>query len=111
MATLDLERSRWRGYFDDMAQVTRGSQVYVETSAEEFGDQVESRWLPLNGITYDPKDDVLDVITDAVDHMIHHPSAISIDYDTAGIHNLCVTDREGHRQLIRMKEPMPLPGL
>jgi hypothetical protein len=110
MATVNIDRGRWRAYFDDMARVTRGNQVYVETGALHLGQQAGAEWLPLTGITYDPKSDVLDVITDPIDHMIHHPSAISVDYDSQGLHNVAVIDSEGNQQVIRLKEPMPLPG-
>jgi hypothetical protein len=110
MATADLERSRWHAYFDDMARKTQGNQVCLETADVELGNQRESDWLPLSGITYDPKSDVLEVVTDRLDHLITHPSAISIDYDTEGLHNVSVIDAEGRRQIIRLKEPAPLPG-
>lgn len=97
MATMNLERSRWHAYFDDMAHKTRGKQVYVETAEIHLGSQLETHWLPLTGITYDPKSDVLEVATDKLDHLINHPSEISVDYDTQGLHNVAVTDAEGNR--------------
>ncbi|MGE0080075.1 MAG: DUF5335 family protein [Thiohalomonadaceae bacterium] len=110
MATMDLDRSSWHAYFDDMARKTRGNQVYLETTGMRVGSQRETDWLSLNGITYDPKSDVLEVVTDKLDHLISHPSAISIDYDAEGLHNVSVIDAEGNRQLIHLKEPAPLPA-
>jgi len=110
MATVDLERSRWHAYFDDMARKTLGNQVCLETADREFGNRRESDWLPLAGITYDPKSDVLEVVTETLDHLIAHPSAISIDYDVEGLHTVSVTDGEGRHEIIRLKEPAPLPA-
>lgn len=110
MATVDLDRNRWHDYFDEMAHAGRANEAHVEASGLDIGDQVEMDWLPLTGITYDPKSDVLEVTTDKVDHLINHPSAISIDYDSEGLRNIAVTDAEGHHQVIRLREPLRLPA-
>jgi len=109
MATMDLDRSNWHAYFDDLARKTLGNQVSLETTGMSMGSQRETDWLSLSGITYDPKSDVLEVITDRLDHLINHPSAISIDYDARGLHNVAVTDADGNCQIIHLKEPAPLP--
>jgi hypothetical protein len=110
MATVDLERSRWHAYFDEMAHKTLGNQVCLETAVGEFDTRQTSDWLPLTGITYDPKSDVLEVVTDTLDHLIAHPTAISVGYDVEGLHTVSVTDGEGRREIIRLKEPAPLPA-
>jgi hypothetical protein len=110
MATMDLDRDRWHAYFDDMARKARGNQVCLETASEGEASHRETDWLSLNGITYDPKSDVLEVLTDRLDHLILHPSTISIHYDGEGVRNVAVVDAEGNRQLIHLKQPAPLPA-
>lgn len=110
MATVNLDRGRWQQYFDEMAQVSRAGEVYVESAALDIGSQVEADWLPLTGITYDPNSDVLDVVTDRLDHLINHPDTIHVDYDNLGLRNISVTDSDGRQQIIRLKEPMQLPA-
>ena len=39
----------------------------------DLGDQTQAEWLPLLGISYDPRDDVVDIALDGLDHMIHKP--------------------------------------
>lgn len=110
MAAVTLERERWRDYFDEMARAGRAREVYVEVADLHVGDQVEFRWLPLTGITFDPRSDVLEVITDPVDHMVLHPRRIDLEYDSEGLRNIEVTDADGKLQIIRLKEPMRLPA-
>jgi hypothetical protein len=93
-----------------MARMTRGKRVYVEASGLRIGSQVQSAWLPLMGITYDPRSDLLSVSTGSLNHMIHHPSQIQVDYEADGLHNVEVVDSEGNHQLIRLREPLMLEG-
>jgi hypothetical protein len=37
----------------------------------DLGHQTQADWLPLLGISYDPRDDVVDIALDGLDHMIH----------------------------------------
>ncbi len=109
MATAQLESSQWKPYFDQLARISRKQEVYVEATGLRIGSQTESEWLPLIGITYDPKSDLLNVATDRVDHMIQHPSQIQVQYESDGLHNVEVTDAEGHQQIIKLREPLKLP--
>jgi hypothetical protein len=35
-----------------------------------------AEWPPLRGVAYDPKDDVLEVALEGIDHLIEHPREI-----------------------------------
>jgi Family of unknown function (DUF5335) len=37
----------------------------------DLDHQTQAEWLPLLGISYDPRDDVVDIALDGLDHMIH----------------------------------------
>jgi hypothetical protein len=45
----------------------------------DLGDQTQAEWLPLLGITYDPRDDVVDIALDGLDHMIRKPRETTKD--------------------------------
>jgi len=53
--------------------------VEIEVASLDLGDQVQAKWLPLIGITYDPKDDVVEVALEGLDHMIHRPREMYMD--------------------------------
>ncbi len=108
MATTQLPNAEWKRYFDQMARLSRGKQVYIEASGLRIGNQLASDWLPLLGITYDPRSDLLSVATDSLNHMIRHPSQIQVQYETDGLHNVEVTDALGDHQIIRLREPLLL---
>ncbi len=109
MATRELERSQWKDYFDSVSQHIGAERVDVEVAGTTLGDQIEVEWMALNGLTYDPKDDVFEVVTDAVDHLIHHPRNIYVDDTVEGLHSVEVIDADGNKQIIMLKAPLKLP--
>ncbi len=62
------------------------------------------------GITYDSRDDLLDVALDRVDHLIRHPKEIVVEEGPMGVMSVAVVDKEGVRQVVRIREPLMLPG-
>jgi uncharacterized protein DUF5335 len=47
------------------------------------------------GITYDSKDDLLDVVLDRYDHLIRHPTQIVVDEEQGGVASVAVVDADG----------------
>jgi hypothetical protein len=64
---------------------------------------------PLLGITYDSKDDLLDVALDRLNHLIRSPREILVDETSAGLASVAVVDEDGTRQVVRLQEPLMLP--
>jgi hypothetical protein len=48
-----------------------GKQAEIEIAGLVFGDHVAAKWLPLLGITYDPKGDLVEIALEGLDHLIH----------------------------------------
>jgi len=109
MAVRRLERERWRGYFDRVSRVLEGLRAEVEVEGLDLGDQVEAEWLPLHGIVYDPRDDRIEVAMENVDHLIPHPEAVYVDEHGTELRSLEIVDRDGHRQIVRLRAPLALP--
>lgn len=54
-----------------------GKQAEIEVALLDIGDQIEAEWVPLLGITYDPKDDPVVVLLDGLDHLNHCAGTLS----------------------------------
>lgn len=59
MASSRIEKPIWHAYFDNMSKALGGKRVEIEIDALAIGSQVAAEWLPLLGITYDPKNDII----------------------------------------------------
>lgn len=111
MAISKLEKTEWHTYFDRLSRILDGKSAEIEVSSLEIGDQIEAESLPLLGIVYDPKSDVVEVLLEGLDHLIHRPSEIFIDEEAVvGLKSVEVIDRDDVRQIIKLRTPLMLPS-
>jgi hypothetical protein len=105
-----LEKSQWRAYFDRMSKTLVGKRAEIEVASLKLGDQIEAEWLPLLGISYDPKNDIIEIALEGVDHLIHKPREIYVEQEGLELSSLEVIDAEGARQIVVLRDPMMLPA-
>jgi len=104
-----VPQSEWREFFDRMSKALLGKWAEIEVASLDLGDQIVAERVPLLGVTYDSKDDLLDVALDRFNHLIRRPREITVDETSAGLSSVAVVDEEGARQIVRLKEPLTLP--
>src|SRR5262245_50822322 len=109
MSSHTIPRSSWRGFFDNMGHAMVGKRAEVETAALDLGDQVVAEWLPLIGITYDDRDNLIDVALTGLDHLIREPTEIYVEDGPDGIETIAVQTGDGARHTLRLREPLMLP--
>jgi hypothetical protein len=111
MASKKLEKTAWRTYLDHVSkQLVAGSKrAQIEVASLRIGDQIEAEWLPLLGISYDPKNDLVEVLVEGLDHLIHHPVEIFVDSGPIGLVAMEVIDKDDVRNIIKLREPLMLP--
>jgi len=108
MTVRTLPKSEWQSYFDHVSKGLIGERAMVEVVGLAFGDRTEARCLPLIGITYDSKDDVLQIALDGLDHLIHRPRDIAVSDDSEG-ERMEITDANRQKQIVRLVKPMRYP--
>jgi hypothetical protein len=110
MSTLRvIPKAEWRSFFDRVSKVLLGKRAEIEVATLDLGDQVIAEWLPMIGITYDSKDDLLDVSLDRVSHLIRRPREIVVEEGDTGLKSVAVVDADGARQIVNLKDPLLLP--
>jgi uncharacterized protein DUF5335 len=107
---LTVPQSEWRAFFDRMSEALLGKSVEIEVASLDLGDQIIAEWIPMVGITYDSRDDLLDVALDRTNHLIRHPAEIVVDQAPTGLASVAVIDRDGTRHVVRLKDPLMLPA-
>ena len=105
-----IEKSKWAAYCELISKAVQGGQAEIEVASLDLGNQVEAEWLPLIGISYDPKDDIIDIALDGVDHIIHQPRELRADGEFAELSALEITDKDGIQHLVRLKGSLALPS-
>jgi hypothetical protein len=105
-----LEKPEWRPFFDTMSKILEAKVAEVEVASLDLGDRTQAEWLPLIGITYDPRDDAVEIALDGLDHMIRKSREIYLDDGAAGLTSLEIVDADGVRQIVKLKDQLMLPA-
>src|SRR5262245_59171797 len=103
-----VPKTEWRAFFDQMSKSLVGKWAEIEVASLDLGDNIVAEWIPMIGITYDSRDDLLDVSLDRITHLIRHPQEIVVEEDTGGLKHVAVLDSEGTRQIVNLKTPLML---
>jgi len=110
MATEKLDKAVWHTTFEQMSKsLLVGKEVKIEVTGLKIGDQIEQEWIQLLGITYDPKSDLIEILVEGLDHLIHKPREIWVEHGAIGLVSMEVIDADDVRQIIRLREPLMLP--
>ena len=110
MATQQLQRAEWQPYFDRVSRTLGGERAEIETAGLPVGDQINQEWTLLNGLAYDPKDDVFEIVTETLDHLIYRPREIYVDQAGTALRSVEVVDSDGNHQIVKLKQPVSLPA-
>jgi len=109
MSVRQLQRNEWQAYCDRMSKGLAGKRAQIEVAALPLGDQIAVKRVPIIGITYDPKNDILEVALEGLDHIIHKPRSLTVDESNAGLVGLEIVDGDGRKQIVKLMEPLMLP--
>jgi hypothetical protein len=110
MTTRKLDKKEWHAFFDGVTRMLEGKQAEIEVTALHLGDQVAAAWLPLIGITYDPRDDLVEVALEGLDHLIAKPREIHVEERSEGIVTVEIVDADDVRQIVKLRDPIMLPA-
>jgi hypothetical protein len=108
--TEKLDKSIWKPYLDHVSKtIATGKQVLIEVASLALGDQIQAQWVPMLGIVYDLKNDLVELALDDLDHLIHGPREIYADTGPAGLQSLEIIDRNDLHHIVLFKLPLLLP--
>jgi hypothetical protein len=105
-----IPRAEWPAFFRRISDATVGKQVEVEAASLDLGDQIVAEWVPLLGLTYDSRDDLLDVSLRGLNHLIRSPREIVAQEGQHGIELMAVVAADGVKHILRLKDPLRLPA-
>lgn len=109
MVMQKLERAGWQSFFDLLSKGLIGKRAEIEVASLALGVQVAAEWLPLFGITYDPKSDLVEIALDGLDHLIRQPRELFLEVDDGALASLLIVDGDRTRQTVRWRDPLMLP--
>ena len=109
MALRKLDKTEWRAYFDRVSKGLIGKRAEIEIASLALGNQIEAEWLPLLGIVYDPRNEIIEIALEDLDHMVRTPREVYIDDNPIELASMQIIDGDGGRQVIKFRDPLMLP--
>jgi len=104
METRTIDRKDWRDELIRLWRKMDGKDIEIEVEALNLGDQVEADYVPLKGLSYDPRDDVVQVWVGPLDHLIRHPKGIDLALEGGHLISMHITDAEGEKHIIKPRQ-------
>jgi hypothetical protein len=103
----ELNKAEWGPFLERLSTFLSGSGA-AGGKGSLFVVRPAVLSAPIIGVTYDPKDDEVDVAFEAHDHLVHKPVQIFIDEAADGVTALEVVDAEGTRHVLEPYTPLPV---
>jgi hypothetical protein len=108
MAIKKIDKTDWMVYFDTFSKKflkdKQPEYAEIRVMSDEIGVQSETQWTPLMGISYNPKDDTLDINVEHLNRMIVHPVEIYVDQEENGwLTSIEVTESDGTKDIIEIR--------
>ena len=103
-----LEKDEWADELIKLWRLMDGEDIMIEVEALKLGDQVEAEFMPLKGLSYDHKDDVVQVWVGPLEHMISKPVKIELAVEKDRLLAIDITDADGEQHLIKPQEAIML---
>ncbi len=104
-----ISKNQWENYLNQLSKVFKDTPVEVEVAASGIFDKPEVEWLPILGISYDPKDNIVSILFENLDHIIEKPYEIKVEKDDSGIKEIdIVSEEDGTKTVLRFKTPVRL---
>jgi len=101
-----LARAEWRSYCDRISKQIAGRRVELDVASLDLGDRVEARWLPLRGMVFDARGNVLEIALDGVGHSILAPRDIQVEETERGLVAIEIVAVDGTVETLRFREPL-----
>ena len=104
-----IKKEDYHVYFDDLSKFFEDDLVQIEVVGLKLGDQIEADYVTLNGMTYEPKEDILFLyLGDELEHTIRNPVEIYIDEGEFGVDEIAIKCAHGHLHLVNFKHAVPV---
>ena len=110
MTIRKLDKKEWETYFDHISTGLEAEEAEIEVMSLALGDQIEAEWLPILGITYEPKTETLEIALDGLDHRIAKPREIYVDEQDRGLASIEIVGADGTRQIVKLRDKLLLPA-
>jgi len=95
-----LAKEDWSGYFSQINKKVEGKRVRIEVLGALLGDQVLVKSVSLLGVTYEAKEERIELMLKGITHVIDKPRKVSVQEDDGVVRAIEVVDGDERHQLL-----------
>jgi hypothetical protein len=108
MTVRQLARDDWHPFLEELTRTVRGRQTRVEIGSADLGGQRLVENVPLLGLSYDTRGDMIEIEFEAIGHRVTAPTALFVDQMPNGVTGIEILGGDDVRTILRLKEPLLL---
>jgi len=108
MSRRTLQESEYEGYFNALSKRMKDKVAEVEVMAVSIMDKELTDWIPFYGISYDPSEKIISIISEFIDHRIKNATGVSVKEGEAGVESIDITGGDGYSHRIKFKTPISM---
>lgn len=108
MSTTQLPKVEWQPFFDQISKNIQGNLAEIELNSLVLGNQIQTQWTPLFGISYDKRSDTIDVIAEDLDHRISNPEKVYVEQTGLTLTSMEIIGHDHISQIIKLRRPLSL---
>ncbi|MGO4440172.1 DUF5335 family protein [Rhizobium sp. RAF56] len=100
MTVITIAKTEWPVFFSRLRVAVHGKKMTIEIVGASLGDQILVKSSPLEGATYEPRNDTLEISIAAMTHVVEKPEQISVQIDHGEIIAIEVAEPGDRRQIL-----------
>ena len=104
------KKSEWRAYCDRFSKNLANIRSEPVTASLVVNHHGVAEWVPLLGITYEPKKNLFEIMLQDLEHWIHRPETLYADEGPKGVAAVEIIDAAGVRHSLTISHPIKLLG-
>ena len=109
MSTKSIDKAEWEDFFNKLGKAAIAHKAEIDVQALGVFDKVAARCAVMKGISYDPKDDVLSVSCEGIDHIISQPQEITVTEGSEGLESVeTVSEKDAYKSIIKFTRPVAI---
>lgn len=102
-----LRKPEWRPYFERVGRALLDKRAAIEILSPQFSTELQAEWVPMLGISYDPRNDAVVVAVAGLRHMIRKPQHLVAEEKGGQLATLEIIDEDGLSHIVRLREGGP----
>jgi hypothetical protein len=105
------KKSEWHAYCDHLSKNLANIRSEPVTASLVVNHHRVAEWVPLLGVTYEPKKDLFEIWLQDLEHWIHRPETLYADEGPKGVAAVEIIDAAGARHSLTISHPIKLPSM